>query len=271
MSIHIADVFKTYRMGNVEVHALRGVSLDIADGELVAIMGPSGSGKSTLMNVLGCLDVPTSGSYRLDGEEVGRLNDDQLAAVRSRKIGFVFQQFNLLPRTSAVEQVELPMVSAGIGARRRKALEALTSVGLADRAHHKPTEMSGGQQQRVAIARALVNEPSIILADEPTGALDARTSAEIMAIFQRLNRERGLTVIFVTHEPDIAFHTHRVIHLRDGLITSDERVPDEQFHDAETDAAANSTGVPLDQSSSGPGPDQVGQDRTSHARAVATA
>jgi putative ABC transport system ATP-binding protein len=241
MSIEIVDVFKTYRMGNVEVHALQGVSLTIDDGELVAIMGPSGSGKSTLMNVLGCLDVPTSGSYRLDGEEVGRLKDDQLAMVRSRKIGFVFQQFNLLPRTPALEQVELPMVYAGIGDRRRRALEALTAVGLADRAHHKPTEMSGGQQQRVAIARALVNEPSIILADEPTGALDTKTSTEIMAIFQRLNRERGLTVIFVTHEPDIAFHTHRIIHLRDGLITTDERVPDEQFLNAEEDASSSLT------------------------------
>jgi putative ABC transport system ATP-binding protein len=243
MSIQIADVSKTYRMGNVEVPALRGVSLDIADGELVAIMGPSGSGKSTLMNVLGCLDVPTSGSYRLDGEEVGRLKDDQLATVRSRKIGFVFQQFNLLPRTSAIEQVELPMVYAGIGDRRRRALEALAAVGLSDRAHHKPTEMSGGQQQRVAIARALVNEPSIILADEPTGALDTTTSTEIMAIFQRLNRERGLTVIFVTHEPDIAYHTRRIIHLRDGQITSDEPVPDDLFHNAETGIGYQVSGI----------------------------
>ncbi|HET6314964.1 MAG TPA: ABC transporter ATP-binding protein, partial [Chloroflexota bacterium] len=209
MSIHIHDVAKTFCMGNVEVHALRGVSLDIRDGELMAIMGPSGSGKSTLMNILGCLDVPTTGSYLLDGEEVARLTDDQLAAVRSRKIGFVFQQFNLLPRAPALEQVELPMVYAGIGDRRRRALQALEAVGLADRAHHKPTEMSGGQQQRVAIARALVNEPSIILADEPTGALDTQTSGEIMAIFQRLNRERGLTVVFVTHESDIAYHTRR--------------------------------------------------------------
>jgi putative ABC transport system ATP-binding protein len=200
----------------------------------MAIMGPSGSGKSTLMNILGCLDVPTTGSYLLDGEEVARLTDDQLAAVRSRKIGFVFQQFNLLPRAPALEQVELPMVYAGIGDRRRRALQALEAVGLADRAHHKPTEMSGGQQQRVAIARALVNEPSIILADEPTGALDTQTSGEIMAIFQRLNRERGLTVVFVTHESDIAYHTRRIIHLRDGLITSDEAVTDERFHNAET-------------------------------------
>jgi putative ABC transport system ATP-binding protein len=233
MSIQITDVTKTYRMGAIEVRALNGVSLEINAGELVAIMGPSGSGKSTLMNILGCLDVPTSGSYRLDGEEVARLNDDQLATVRSRKIGFVFQQFNLLPRTPAIEQVELPMVYAGVGDRRRRALAALDAVGLSDRAHHKPTELSGGQQQRVAIARALVNEPSIILADEPTGALDTHTSQEIMAIFQRLNREQGLTVIFVTHEPDIAYHTRRIIQLRDGLIVSDDGVPDDKWHNAE--------------------------------------
>jgi putative ABC transport system ATP-binding protein len=232
MSIQIVGVSKTYAMGAIEVAALRGVSLEVADGELIAIMGPSGSGKSTLMNILGCLDVPSSGSYRLDGEEVGRLKDDQLAAVRSRKIGFVFQQFNLLARTPAVEQVELPMVYAGVRDRRARALAALDAVGLADRAHHKPTELSGGQQQRVAIARALVNEPSIILADEPTGALDTRTSAEIMGIFQRLNQERGLTVIFVTHEPEIAYHTRRIIHLRDGLITTDEAVPDADFRSA---------------------------------------
>jgi putative ABC transport system ATP-binding protein len=226
VSIQIDDVHKVYRLGTIEVAALQGVSLAIEDGELVSIMGPSGSGKSTLMNILGCLDVPTRGSYRLDGVEVGRLKDDQLAQVRSRKIGFVFQQFNLLARTPAIEQVELPMVYAGVRDRRARALAALEAVGLSDRAHHKPTELSGGQQQRVAIARALVNEPSIILADEPTGALDTRTSTEIMAIFQRLNRERGLTVIFVTHEPDVAYQTRRIIHIRDGLITSDEPVSD---------------------------------------------
>jgi putative ABC transport system ATP-binding protein len=238
MSIQVVNVSKVYRMGDIEVAALRGVSVEIADGELVAIMGPSGSGKSTLMNILGCLDVPSAGSYRLDGQEVGRLNDDQLAAVRSRKIGFVFQQFNLLARTPAVEQVELPMVYAGVGNRRARAMAALDAVGLSDRAHHKPTELSGGQQQRVAIARALVNEPSIIMADEPTGALDTRTSGEIMAIFQRLNRERGMTVIFVTHEPDIAYHTRRIIQLRDGVITTDEHVPDVDFRQAEPMLAA---------------------------------
>ena len=244
VSIEIVDVTKTYRIGEFEVHALRGVSLSIADGELVAIMGPSGSGKSTLMNILGCLDVPSSGSYRLDGQEVGQLRDDQLAQVRSRKIGFVFQQFNLLARTAALEQVELPMMYAGVRDRRARALAALEAVGLADRASHKPTELSGGQQQRVAIARALVNEPSIILADEPTGALDTQTSTEIMAIFQRLNRERGLTVIFVTHEPDIAYHTRRIIHLRDGVITSDEPVPEAQWLRAGAPADAEALAVP---------------------------
>src|SRR6266498_5722494 len=226
MSIQIKDVVKTYHMGAIEVNALRGVSLDIRDGELMAIMGPSGSGKSTLMNILGCLDVPTSGSYMLDGQEVARLKDDQLAAVRSRKIGFVFQQFNLLPRTPALEQVELPMVYAGIGDRRKRALAALEAVGLADRAHHKPTEMSGGQQQRVAIARALVNEPSIILADEPTGALDTKTGVEIMSLFQSLHRDNGQTVIVVTHDAYVARHTDRIIRLSDGRIVSDEKNPD---------------------------------------------
>ena len=243
MSILLQDITKIYRLGTFEVPALQGVSLHIDDGELVAIMGPSGSGKSTLMNILGCLDVPTTGSYRLDGQEVARLKDDQLAQVRSRKIGFVFQQFNLLARTPAIEQVELPMVYSGVRDRRARAMAALEAVGLADRARHRPNELSGGQQQRVAIARALVNEPSIILADEPTGALDTRTSSEIMAIFQRLNRERGLTVVFVTHEPDIAYHTRRIIHLRDGVITTDEHVPDAQWRRAD---ALASDGVAFD-------------------------
>ncbi len=244
MSIEIREVTKTYRIGDIAVNALRGVSLRIANGELVSITGPSGSGKSTLMNILGCLDVPTTGAYLLDGQDIGRLDDDKLAVVRSRKIGFVFQQFNLLPRTPAIEQVELPMMYAGVRDRRRRATEALEAVGLADRANHRPTELSGGQQQRVAIARALVNEPSLILADEPTGALDTRTSLEIMAIFQRLNRDRGLTVIFVTHEPDIAFHTRRVVHIRDGAITRDESVPEGQFRDADRELAELTAATP---------------------------
>ncbi|MHB1132304.1 MAG: ABC transporter ATP-binding protein [Chloroflexota bacterium] len=222
--IEVEGLIKTYIMGEFEVQALRGVSLRVDSGELVAIMGPSGSGKSTLMNILGCLDQPTAGSYRLDGEEVSGLSDDELAVVRNRKLGFVFQSFNLLPRMNALEQVELPLLYGRGNNRRQRAAEALDMVGLADRLHHKPTELSGGQQQRVAIARALVTNPTIILADEPTGNLDSRSSEEIMAIFQELNRERGITVVFVTHEPDIAQHTRRIIHFRDGLITSDEPV-----------------------------------------------
>jgi putative ABC transport system ATP-binding protein len=220
--IKISQLAKIYTMGEIQVHALRGVDIEIQDEELVAIMGPSGSGKSTLMNIMGCLDVPTSGSYQLDGIEVSTMSEDEQAAIRNRKIGFVFQSFNLLPRRAALEQVELPLLYIGATDRQERAREALELVGLADRANHKPTEMSGGQQQRVAIARALVTNPSLILADEPTGNLDTKSSEEIMEIFLRLNQDRGITVVFVTHEPDIASYTRRVIHIRDGQVSSDE-------------------------------------------------
>jgi len=222
--IEIEELTKVYSMGDVEVHALRGVSLHIYRGDLLSIMGPSGSGKTTLMNVIGCLDQPTSGTYVLDGTDVAQLDDDALADIRNRRIGFVFQSFNLLSRTSALENVELPLIYAGAKNRRSLAATALEAVGLADRLHHRPNELSGGQQQRVAIARALVNNPSIILADEPTGNLDSRAGAEIMSIFQELNSDLGVTIIFVTHEPDIAAHTRRIIHLKDGQIAADEEV-----------------------------------------------
>jgi len=213
------NLTKTYHMGNVEVNALCGVSIQIKKGELVAIMGPSGSGKSTLMNILGCLDLPSEGDYILDGENVSRMSDSQLAHVRNNKVGFVFQSFNLLPRASALSNVELPLSYSGMTrGRREKAMKALENVGLSDRVHHRPTELSGGQQQRVAIARALVNEPAILLADEPTGNLDSKAGKEIMSLILDLNKSQGTTVIIVTHDPNIAAQTQRVIHIQDGLV-----------------------------------------------------
>jgi putative ABC transport system ATP-binding protein len=225
-AIEVTGLVKTYRLGDIHVEALKGVDLSISTGEFLAVMGPSGSGKSTLMNIIGCLDRPTSGSYRLDGEEVGTLSRDGRAVLRRNRLGFVFQGFNLLSRLSARENVELPMIYDGTPAadRCKRALSALSSVGLADRALHLPSQLSGGQQQRVAIARAIVNTPAVILADEPTGNLDSSTSEEIMGIFQRLNDERGITLILVTHEQDIAQHAKRVVRFLDGRIVEDRPV-----------------------------------------------
>ena len=222
--IRVKDLVKKYRMGDMEVPALRGVTLAMGRGEFVAVMGSSGSGKSTFMNILGCLDRPTSGKYFLDGDEVGALTADQWADIRNQRIGFVFQGFNLLARTTALENVELPMMYSGCSGKQRhqRALEVLGLVGLEERLNHTPNQLSGGQQQRVAIARALVNRPSLILADEPTGNLDSATSAEIMSLFQRLNRDQGITIVLVTHEVDIAEYAKRQIHFKDGLIISDQ-------------------------------------------------
>ncbi len=223
MLITLRGISKVYKMGEVEVRALSSIDLDIDEGEMTAIMGPSGSGKSTLMNLLGCLDQPTSGQYLLGGTDVGRLNDNQLAEIRNRRIGFVFQNYNLLARATALDNVEIPLIYSGASGRRQKAVQALEAVGLGDRLNHRPNELSGGQQQRVAIARALINNPSIILADEPTGNLDSKTGLEIIGIFERLNRDRGITVIFVTHEPEIAQYTRRIVRLLDGEVVADER------------------------------------------------
>jgi putative ABC transport system ATP-binding protein len=238
--IQLEHIHKTYTMGDVEVHALRGVSLTIREGEFVAIMGASGSGKSTTMNIIGCLDQPTRGQYVLDGEDVSQMSKDERADIRCKKIGFVFQGFNLLSRTSALENVELPMLYAGVdtGQRDERALAALAAVGLAGREQNHPNQLSGGQQQRVAVARALVNNPALILADEPTGNLDSRTSVEVMEIFQRLNRERGITLVLVTHEPDIAEYAKRVVVFKDGRIKKDYQIENQR------DAAAELKNMP---------------------------
>jgi putative ABC transport system ATP-binding protein len=235
MSIELHGITKTYQTGQMSLTVLKGITFAIGDGELCAIMGPSGSGKSTLMNMIGCLDTPTDGRYLLDGQDVAALDENELASVRNRKIGFVFQSYNLVKRTTALDNVQLPMLYAGVPPeeRRRRAVDALEAVGLGDRLDHKPNELSGGQQQRVSIARSLVMRPTLILADEPTGALDSRSAVEVMDIFQRLNAELGITVVFVTHEPDIAEYTQRIIRIRDGFLGADERVEDQRNAAAE--------------------------------------
>jgi putative ABC transport system ATP-binding protein len=241
--IELQDITKVYQMGEVEVHALRGVSLKVEKGEILTIMGPSGSGKSTMMNIIGCLDQPTAGIYLLEGKDVGHLHDDDLATIRNRRIGFVFQTFNLLARTTALQNVTLPLIYAGLGRaeRRDRAREALEAVGLGHRLDHLPTELSGGQQQRVAIARALANNPSIILADEPTGNLDSKSGEDVMAVLQGLNQERGMTVVLVTHDPMIARHTERIVHLYDGEITHNEMVEEPLVAKPQTGEARQSS------------------------------
>jgi len=235
--ISVRDLTRVYQVGDIEVRALRGVSLDVEAGEFLAVTGPSGSGKSTFMHILGCLDTPTSGRYLLDGKDVSRLSKNELARIRNHQIGFVFQGFNLLSRTSAIENVELPLLYNGKSSksseRHRRAMDALKLVGLADRSHHLPNQLSGGQQQRVAIARALINNPSILLADEPTGNLDTRTSVEVMDVFQKLNTERGITVLLITHEHDIAEYGTRVVSFRDGVIKSDQKTGQRRMASAE--------------------------------------
>ena len=241
--ISVRELTKTYQMGEVAVQALRSVSLDVEGGEFVTVVGPSGSGKSTLMHILGCLDQPTSGQYFLEGRDVARLSDDEISGIRNRQIGFVFQGFNLLARTSALENVELPLLYSSDGAssatRRKRALEALATVGLADRAQHHTNQLSGGQQQRVAIARALLNNPSILLADEPTGNLDSRTSVEVMEIFQSLKETRGITIVLITHEPEVAAYGSRIVAFRDGVLVSD------QINDRRRTARAEIVEMPL--------------------------
>jgi putative ABC transport system ATP-binding protein len=243
--IEVHDITKTYQTGDMALQVLKGISFRIADGELCAIMGPSGSGKSTLMNIIGCLDTLTTGEYLLDGENVASFDETELARVRNRKVGFVFQSFNLIPRTTALDNVALPLLYAGVAGeeRRERAVAALTAVGLADRLDHKPNQLSGGQQQRVAIARAIVTTPSLILADEPTGNLDSRSSVEVMGIFQQLNAQLGVTVIFVTHEPDIMAYTRRVLRIRDGYLGADE--PIRNPRSAAAELAARTDVIPL--------------------------